>query len=362
MRPYTLHKSGAHPAQSGGSMHTAHVGALAVLVSLGMAFAPGVAIAEPSDSGSSSDGSASGDSQASSAHTPSGNEPSDAGAGASDPDGNDPGGPPTSKLGSQPDDTSAEDTSAADDAELRKELAEIDAEEADSRALKDQMDKDPDADPEVVSEIDSEADLLVSEQQLVHTLADEQGITAPKTPANPAPVGTAIAAPRTAATPTAAPTATPTAPPTAPPSAVPAPARPAPVPSPSAPPASWQTAAPLAVERPDQYQGQSLDAIMQMIQTDRANMLDGQARAQAAVMKERQDKLAELNAKYDNPDLTQNERAAIFNEIEKLSSTSQLEMTKLQDIMNEFNRTTQGLSNWIAKDAQSKNTITGNLR
>ncbi|MEZ0294968.1 MAG: hypothetical protein ACAI35_00785 [Candidatus Methylacidiphilales bacterium] len=48
--------------------------------------------------------------------------------------------------------------------------------------------------------------------------------------------------------------------------------------------------------------------------------------------------------------------------IDNLTSTSQLEMTQLQSVMNKFNQTTEGLSNWLSKDSQSKNTITGNLR
>ena len=48
--------------------------------------------------------------------------------------------------------------------------------------------------------------------------------------------------------------------------------------------------------------------------------------------------------------------------VDNLTSTSQLEMTQLQSVMNKFNQTTEGLSNWLSKDSQSKNTIVGNQR
>ncbi|PTX91920.1 hypothetical protein DB346_23470 [Verrucomicrobia bacterium LW23] len=149
----------------------------------------------------------------------------------------------------------------------------------------------------------------------------------------------------------------------------------------------------------------SLDTIMMMVNSDRANMLDAQVRAKAAQIKAKNDLLVQANNMYaqmkdlqaqaknagnglstmpadmrkfadDNgikTDRTGNDDLHNKDEweinlgymktfIDNLTSSSQLEMTELQSIMNKFNQTTEGLSNWLSKDSQSKNTIVGNQR
>ncbi|HSI82998.1 MAG: hypothetical protein ACAI35_00800 [Candidatus Methylacidiphilales bacterium] len=150
------------------------------------------------------------------------------------------------------------------------------------------------------------------------------------------------------------------------------------------------------------FRNLSLDSIMMMVNSDRANMLDGQVRAQAAGIKAKNDLLIKANNFYaqmkdlqgqagdgvstmpkemvdfmkDNgikTDRTGNDDLHNKAEwdinmgymktfIDNLTSTSQLEMTQLQSVMNKFNQTTEGLSNWLSKDSQSKNTIVGNQR
>lgn len=52
----------------------------------------------------------------------------------------------------------------------------------------------------------------------------------------------------------------------------------------------------------------------------------------------------------------------IKNSIDSLTSTSQLDMTQLQSTMSKYNQTFEALSNFISKYFQSLQTITGNLR
>ncbi|PTX91919.1 hypothetical protein DB346_23465 [Verrucomicrobia bacterium LW23] len=149
----------------------------------------------------------------------------------------------------------------------------------------------------------------------------------------------------------------------------------------------------------------SLDTIMMMVNTDRANMLDAQVRAKAAQIKSKNDLLVQANNMYAQMKDLQNQAATNTDKftnmpadmkkfldqngikydttgndvkhnkdeweinlgymktfIDNLTSSSQLEMTELQSIMNKFNQTTEGLSNWLSKDSQSKNTIVGNQR
>jgi hypothetical protein len=91
-------------------------------------------------------------------------------------------------------------------------------------------------------------------------------------------------------------------------------------------------------------------------------MLDAQVRAQAAQMKANNDKLVALNEKVQDPNLSQAERDAAKTEIGSLTSTSQSQMMQFQSTFTQFNRTSEGLANWLAKDAQSLSTLTGNLR
>ncbi|CAN5554401.1 hypothetical protein BH09ACT8_BH09ACT8_18800 [soil metagenome] len=278
-------------------MNALSAAALSLLVSLGMAVAPGVAVADPSDSGSSSDGSSDGSPRAPSGASPSGNAPAaDGGVDGA------PGGPPTSTFGSDP-----TEISAADKADLANQLTEIDAEVAEVVTLRQQADSDPSFEPEVVAVVDDEADELITEQQLVHALADEQGITTP------------------------------------------------PLVAPNAPPQP-------ATATPPKYENMSLDQIMLQVNTDRQSMLDAQVGAQAAQLKATSDELAALNEKVQDPNLSQGEKDAIKAEIDSLTSTSQLEMTQFQSTISKFNQTSEGLANWLAKDAQSKNLINGNLR
>lgn len=152
------------------------------------------------------------------------------------------------------------------------------------------------------------------------------------------------------------------------------------------------------------FSNMSLDTIMMMVNMDRANMLDAQVRAQAAAIKEKNDLLVQANNLYaemkqvektvgaggtpsadvikaidqfcdaqgikqaagdlrtHSKDDWQINLGYMKTFIDNITSTSQLEMTQLQSIMNKFNQTTEGLSNWLSKDSQSKNTIVGNLR
>ena len=273
-------------------MHAVRGGAVAVLVSVGLMMAQGVVVAEPSGSGSTSEGASGGNS-------PSANGSDDTGsAGAPEDTGS--GGSPSSTPGSDPDDVSPDAKS-----ELVNDLAKIDAEVAEVATLRGQVHDDPGFVPEAVAMVDTEADELIREQQLVHSIADEQGIGAP-------PPSTATAAP------------------------------PPPV--------------------PPKYANTSIDQIMMQISLDRQSMLDAQQRTQAAQIKAQNDRLVELNTKLQDPNLSQLEKDVVKTQIASLTSTSQLEMTQLNSVMNKFNQTTAELSNWLSKDAQSKNTITGNLR
>jgi hypothetical protein len=194
-----------------------------------------------------------------------------------------------------------------DKADLAKRLTDIDAEVGDVVTRRQQVDTDPGFEPEVAAVVDNEADELVTEQQLVHALADAQGITTP--------------------------------PPVAP----------------DAPP-------PPATAIPPNFANMSLDQIMLQVNTDRQSMLDAQVRAQAAQLKANNDKLVALNDKVQDPNLSQSEKDAITAEIDSLTSTTQSQMMQFQSTMDQFTRTSEGLANWLAKDAQSLSTLTGNLR
>ncbi len=284
--------------RSGETMHALSRGALTVLITLGMVLAPGVAVADPSGSGSSSDGSSDGSPNAPGGDSPSGTAPTDSGQGAGGgPAPDDPGGPPASKLGSDP-----TEMSPIDKADLAKRLADIDAEVAEVVTLRQQVDSDPGFLPEVVAVVDDEADVLVTEQQLVHALADQQGITAPAAPFAPA---TAI---------------------------------------------------------PPNYANMSLDQLMLQVNTDRQSWLDAQVRAQSAQVKANSDNLAALKDKVQDPNLSQSEKDAITAEIDSLTSATQSQMIEFQSTMDQYTQTSEGLANWLAKDAQSLNTLTGNLR
>lgn len=152
------------------------------------------------------------------------------------------------------------------------------------------------------------------------------------------------------------------------------------------------------------FSNMNLDTIMMMVNMDRANMLDAQVRSQAASIKANNDILVQANSIYAQMkqaesmvaqdkkpsadmikaidefcdaqgikqaagDLKDHSRqdwdinlTYMKSFIDNRTSTSQLEMIQLQSIMNKFNQTTEGLSNWLSKDSQSKNTIVGNLR
>lgn len=157
-----------------------------------------------------------------------------------------------------------------------------------------------------------------------------------------------------------------------------------------------------------------LATLMFTVQSERATLLDGMVREQAAKIQYNNERLKELNEAMSkvnnlgesggnlgdismqalNPETGQIETMTvqqflnmkgietpnedgdnnyskeeialvttnIKNSIDSLTSTSQLDMTQLQSTMSKYNQTFEALSNFISKYFQSLQTITGNLR
>ncbi len=109
------------PGTVGGTMYSARTGAVAVLVSLGLVWAQGVAVAEPSDSSSNSSGASGRNSGSAGGDSASRSGSDDTGSGpVAGPGTGDSGGAPTSKIGSAP----ANDISPDANPELADQLAD----------------------------------------------------------------------------------------------------------------------------------------------------------------------------------------------------------------------------------------------
>lgn len=151
------------------------------------------------------------------------------------------------------------------------------------------------------------------------------------------------------------------------------------------------------------YSEMTLDELMTLVMSERTEVLDEQIRDRIAELDAKNQQLQKLNTsvaevsnniteldddtdtkktvspetnamiqshagdyyksdgKYNKEDL-EKIKETMKTAADNLSSTSQLDMTKLQSTMNKYNQSFELLSNFISKYAQSLNSIIGNMR
>lgn len=107
-----------------------------------------------------------------------------------------------------------------------------------------------------------------------------------------------------------------------------------------------------------------IETALRMVQQERTRLLDTQLQAQIQEVQNRNQQIADLNAKLQVAQQNGDQAAvqALKGQIDALSNSQQMDMLRLQSMSNKRNEAFALMTNFIKKMQDSRSSIIGNMR
>ncbi|WP_145414766.1 hypothetical protein [Paenibacillus xylanexedens] len=107
-----------------------------------------------------------------------------------------------------------------------------------------------------------------------------------------------------------------------------------------------------------------IETALMMVQQERAKLLDAQLQVQIQAVQNRNQQIADLNAKLQVAQQNGDQAAAqtLKAQIDALSNSQQMDMLRLQSMSNKRNEAFDLMTNFIKKMQDSRSSIIGNMR
>lgn len=107
-----------------------------------------------------------------------------------------------------------------------------------------------------------------------------------------------------------------------------------------------------------------IETALMMVQQERTRLLDAQLQTQIQEVQNRNQQLADLNAKLQAAQQNGDQAAVqtLKGQIDALSNSQQMDMLRLQSMSNKRNEAFDLMTNFIKKMQDSRSSIIGNMR
>lgn len=107
-----------------------------------------------------------------------------------------------------------------------------------------------------------------------------------------------------------------------------------------------------------------IETALMMVQQERAKLLDAQLQVQIQAVQNRNQQIADLNAKLQVAQQNGDQAAVqtLKAQIDALSNSQQMDMLRLQSMSNKRNEAFDLMTNFIKKMQDSRSSIIGNMR
>ncbi|KAA8786553.1 parvulin-like peptidyl-prolyl isomerase [Paenibacillus sp. 4624] len=107
-----------------------------------------------------------------------------------------------------------------------------------------------------------------------------------------------------------------------------------------------------------------IETALMMVQQERTRLLDAQLQAQIQAVQNRNQQIADLNAKLQVAQQNGDQAAvqALKSQIDAASNSQQMDMLRLQSMSNKRNEAFDLMTNFIKKMQESRSSIIGNMR
>jgi hypothetical protein len=107
-----------------------------------------------------------------------------------------------------------------------------------------------------------------------------------------------------------------------------------------------------------------IETALMMVQQERTRLLDAQLQAQIQAVQNRNQQIADLNAKLQVAQQNGDQAAvqALKSQIDAASNSQQMDMLRLQSMSNKRNEAFDLMTNFIKKMQDSRSSIIGNMR
>lgn len=115
---------------------------------------------------------------------------------------------------------------------------------------------------------------------------------------------------------------------------------------------------------PINISGMDIETALMMVQQERTKLLDAQLQTQIQEVQNRNQQIADLNAKLQIAQQNGDEAAVqkLKGQIDAASNSQQMDMLRLQSMSNKRNEAFDVMTNFVKKMQDSRSSIIGNMR